>query len=300
MGGEIDELFMNEKSPSFDQKLLQLLKNRSSISLITFCTITIIALGVFDYFTGYDLSIGLFYLFPVAIGAYISRNAGLGMAALSALTWFIANGLTEPLRGVPLAILAWNAITRLGFFASISVLLSALLRAYEREQNLARTDDITQLANSRAFLETASVEVDRAQRYHHSLSIAYIDIDNFKRINDQFGHLAGDDVLRAVASTLTSNLRSSDLVGRLGGDEFGILFPETDLEAAKVISQKLIENLRTLVKKNNWPISFSIGIASCTDPDCDASAILSRADSLMYGVKISGKDGIKLESIDDV
>jgi diguanylate cyclase (GGDEF)-like protein len=289
---------LDTKSPSLEQSLFRFLQNRSRTTLIL-CSILIIAiLGVLDYFTGYDLSIGLFYLVPVATGAFVSRNAGLGMAVLSALTWFIANGLNESVRGVSLIILAWNAVTRLGFFASVGVLLSALLRAYEREQTLARTDHNTRLANSRAFLEAASVEVDRAQRYHHSLCIAYIDIDDFKWINDRFGHQAGDEVLRTVASTLKANLRSSDLVGRLGGDEFGILFPETNYDAADVISRKLMDNLKVVVARSNWPISFSMGIACCTDPHCDVNAILSRADALMYAVKLSGKNGIKLESMD--
>lgn len=116
-----------------------------------------------------------------------------------------------------------------------------------KEQELARIDPLTHVSNRRAFYELAEIEIVRARRNGCPLSVAYMDVDNFKFVNDDLGHATGDLVLVTIASTLRSELRASDIVARLGGDEFAILLPETDAESAQAVLDKLRARLLATV-----------------------------------------------------
>jgi diguanylate cyclase (GGDEF)-like protein len=116
---------------------------------------------------------------------------------------------------------------------------SRLTSLLAKEHALARIGPLTTVPNRRAFYEALDKERLRSLRYRRPLTIAYLDLDNFKRINDSLGHAVGDELLVQVAAGLRSNLRASDYVGRLGGDEFGVLLPETDATAAKLVLRKL-------------------------------------------------------------
>jgi diguanylate cyclase (GGDEF)-like protein len=110
-----------------------------------------------------------------------------------------------------------------GMFLVVVVVLSSLRGAWEREKIHARTDSLTGVSNARAFFEVAAVELARARRYQRPFTIAYLDLDNFKQVNDRFGHEVGDDLLQIVARTLREGSRASDFVARMGGDEFVVL-----------------------------------------------------------------------------
>ena len=134
------------------------------------------------------------------------------------------------------------------------------------------------------------LEIKRSLRYGHSLTLVYLDIDNFKSVNDRFGHKTGDNVLATIGSVIHDSIRQNDVLGRLGGDEFAILLVETDpLEALTVVT-KLQEILRPTIKKNGWPISLSLGVLSCTNTFCSAEKMISIADELMYSVKKGTKN----------
>lgn len=251
------------------------------------------AVGIFDFITGYELAFSLFYVIPIFLVTWlIGRWVGIIASLASAFVWLGAdvaagNPYSHPL--IPI----WNMLIRLSFFVTITLLLSALRSAIEREKELARLDSLTGALNSRFFYELAQMEIDRSQRYKHPFTLAYIDLDNFKTVNDQFGHLTGDHVLRTVVSYAKQHLRKIDVVARLGGDEFALLLPETGQESARIALCKLQSGLLEEMQQNSWMVTFSIGALTCTDVPPTIDELVKMADTLMYSVKRDGKNAIQ-------
>jgi len=162
----------------------------------------------------------------------------------------------------------------------------------ERERAVARTDYLTGAGNLRFFLELLQKEIDRSLRYQHPFTLVYIDVDNFKTVNDQFGHIIGDEVLRTLVRNITTHVRKTDTVARLGGDEFALLLPETTQESARVAISKLQDGLLKEMQQNKWPITFSVGVLTCRAPPVKAGELVRIADELMYSVKYGGKNAI--------
>jgi diguanylate cyclase (GGDEF)-like protein len=260
------------------------------IALIGILLVMIV--GAIDHLTGYEISFSIFYLLPVGLVSWFDkRSRAVSVSILSAAAWLWA----DISAGHPyshLAIPVWNSIMRLGFFLMAAFLLSVIKRLLEREQTFARIDFLTGVANSRAFNEVAKIEIDRSVRFGRPFTIAYMDIDNFKQVNDTRGHSQGDNLLQSVAKTIKDNTRSIDIVSRLGGDEFAILFPETNEENAKIAINKVRTALLGTVKDNKWPVTFSIGAVTCYT-SCDLDALIKEADNLMYAAKENGKNRIE-------
>jgi diguanylate cyclase (GGDEF)-like protein len=166
-----------------------------------------------------------------------------------------------------------------------------------KEQELARIDPLTNVPNRRAFYEALDRERVRSLRYHRPLTIAYVDLDNFKKVNDSLGHAVGDELLLQVAAGLSRNLRASDYVGRLGGDEFAVLLPETDAAAAKLVLGKLRLRLLEEMKAHGWQVTFSIGAATFLDPPDSLDVIIRMADETMYAIKAHGKDNVSVSLV---
>lgn len=178
--------------------------------------------------------------------------------------------------------------------ARIDELDAMLAGARGRSKRLAGeadSDPLTGLANHRAFQERMIVEVDRAQRYSRPLSLACIDVDGFKDVNDQFGHQTGDEALTAVAARLVSVARTTDLVARLGGDEFAILLPETTAEAAEVVARRAHEMIRVDLAGPKPSITVSIGICDL-EYASSAEDLLRFADGALYWAKEQGRDAV--------
>jgi len=163
----------------------------------------------------------------------------------------------------------------------------------EFERRLARTDTLTEATNSRFFLELVQSEVERANRYSRIFSLAYFDCDNFKEVNDQFGHNVGDEVLRRIVYGANKQLRSTDIIGRLGGDEFAILFPETNQEAAQIVISRIQRSLLAEMENHNWGVTFSVGVLTCEGGVCTSENLIQQADNLMYSVKRGGKNNVR-------
>jgi diguanylate cyclase (GGDEF)-like protein len=178
--------------------------------------------------------------------------------------------------------------------AALQELQEQLRKALEKEKELARLDTLTGLANRRAFYEALEKERARTHRYGRPLTVAYLDVDDFKRINDSQGHAVGDMVLVTMAQTLRENLRVNDVVARLGGDEFAILLPETDVAAAEVVVRKIQDLLGKEMAAYGWPITFSIGVANFLDPPESLEMMIRTADELMYMAKAAGKNHLSL------
>ena len=244
-----------------------------------------------DYSTGVEYSFSLFYLLPISLISWtISERFGLVFAILSSCVW-IAVDLWPGNRAVNLFAYAWNATARLGFFL-LPVFIIRLNRAMQHERILARTDFLTGVLNTRYFRDLAQMEINRSFRYKRTFTIAFIDVDNFKTINDTFGHATGDTVLRAIATNIKIHLRKTDLVARVGGDEFVVLLTETGQQTAPIAFSKMQRALSKEMEENGWVITFSIGVLTLTAPTISVDEMLGRADQLMYVVKNNGKNNI--------
>ncbi|MCZ6860709.1 MAG: diguanylate cyclase [Alphaproteobacteria bacterium] len=173
-----------------------------------------------------------------------------------------------------------------------------LTRAYELLQDQANTDALTGLSNRRHFIEQLDGELDRCRRYKHSMSVAMIDIDHFKKVNDTYGHVAGDKVLSTLADLLVRELRTVDWIGRLGGEEFALIFAETDFDKAKLACERLLATIRSTeidVDDAKISITVSIGLAGVTPATQHSTEILKIADQLMYEAKAQGRDCVQVE-----
>ena len=247
-----------------------------------------------DYITGTEFSFSLFYLLPIILISWaISERLGLVFAILGSCVWIavdIWSGNSN--RTSNLFAYMWNATARLGFFM-LPVFMIRLNRALQREQELARTDFLTGVLNARFFHELAQMESNRSVRYKRPFTIAFIDVDNFKSINDTFGHTTGDIVLRTIAMNIKTHLRRTDIVARVGGDEFVVLLPETNAQTAPVVISNMQRALLNEMNVNGWSITFSIGVLTLTDPRLSVDNMIGRADRLMYIVKNSGKNNIQ-------
>ena len=187
----------------------------------------------------------------------------------------------------------WNTGISLITFLLTTFILSSVRSALEQEKKLARLDPLTGIANRRFFLELIGAEMNRAIRYKHPFTIVQFDLDNFKTVNDHFGHNRGDTILRLVAKTTQRNIRATDTVARLGGDEFAILLPETGPESAYMVIEKVQKLNLDVMKKEGWPITLSTGVVSFISPPTTVDEILKLSDVLMYKAKNGGKNTIK-------
>ena len=273
----------------------EFLNRRSKLELIALAAI-LIALPVYlSRAIHAEISFSIMYLLPVALLSwYVGPWAGIAGSAVSAAAWLHTDMLLHATSygNRHLIVRYWNAVILFGFFLVTAVILSRLKAAYRQEQELSRVDFLTGVPNLRAFREVADREKNRVRRYKHPLTLAYMDIDNFKVINDRFGHQIGDVLLVWVAKMINRNLRATDFVARVGGDEFAILLPETGAEAGQFVLYKLQRVLLDLMEKNNWPVTFSIGAATFIAEPESLEQMIQSADDLMYTAKRNGKNRI--------
>ncbi|MCW6037420.1 diguanylate cyclase [Spirulina subsalsa FACHB-351] len=170
--------------------------------------------------------------------------------------------------------------------------LQRQLQLNESLKLLSTLDDLTNLANRRSILNTLKNEFSRSQRYSRTLSIAVIDLDHVKRINDDYGHEMGDQVIYNTGQSIQKSLRECDAVGRMGGDEFLVVLPETSLQNAVLIAQRIQEEIKSLSimpDDSSLVLSASIGMAEYHENDSNYSHLLKRADQAMYQAKDQGR-----------
>jgi diguanylate cyclase (GGDEF)-like protein len=168
--------------------------------------------------------------------------------------------------------------------------------AYHEEiYRLTTIDGLTQIFNKRYFLETLEREIARSQRYRRALSLVMFDIDHFKKINDSFGHLAGDYVLKHLASTVKTKIRREDLFARYGGEEFAIVLPEIDGGNSRAFAEKIrqiVEREEFRFENAKIQVTISMGVGSIDDELTDAAALIKRADDRLYEAKTSGRNRV--------
>jgi diguanylate cyclase (GGDEF)-like protein len=245
-------------------------------------------IGVIDYFTGYEMAISIFYLLPISLLAWTAGMwPGLIGAFLAAVVWGIVDHQAGHVYSHRLYFF-WDMGMRLLLFAIMTFVISALKKSLEQERALARIDHLTAALNSRAFTQAVQAEMDRSRRYGRPFTVAYMDLDKFKSVNDSLGHDAGDSLLRGVADLIRRHMRSTDSIARLGGDEFALLFPETDLGAARTVISKMQSAFISEMEKQGWPVTVSIGCVTMEQTSLSVAEIIKQADNLMYSAKMAG------------
>jgi diguanylate cyclase (GGDEF)-like protein len=272
------------------------LENRSPL-FWTVAGIAIIGLlGSLDYVTGNEITLSLFYLIPIVLVTWVvDRKTGLFMSFIGGLTLLgaeIAAGQTYSYAIFYLL----NTLVRTLFYIVVVYLVAELQKSRREEQLAARTDFVTGAVNARYFNELLQMEISRIRRYPHPITLVYVDVDNFKLVNDLFGHKIGDDVLRCIADELKAQLRVTDTVARLGGDEFVMLLPSTRQPEARLVVSKVYANLIEEMTQRNWPVTFSMGAVTCEFSPYSAEQLVNMADELMYEVKNSTKNDIRFRT----
>jgi diguanylate cyclase (GGDEF)-like protein len=273
-------------------------KAKSRLFLLLSGFFIIIIIGILDLVTG-EFPFAIFYLLPIGFITWSTgRQTGILASVASALIWFFDQYTSSDItRYSPIPY--WNATVIFGFYLVVTFILSLLKQALENEKKSARTDYLTGAGNSRAFSEAVTSEMIKARRYKRMLTVAYIDLDNFKTVNDTMGHSAGDRLLCQTVQTIMDQIRRTDVVARLGGDEFAILLPETSSEQAKVVITKLQQVLLAVMEENNWPVTFSIGVVTFARPPATIDQLIGMADSAMFAAKNEGKNMVRLAVMDE-
>jgi diguanylate cyclase (GGDEF)-like protein len=246
--------------------------------------------GIIDYSTGYEISLSVFYFGPVAFTAwYAGKRPGIWVSLLASLVWLNADlgaGHMYSHWSIPF----WNALVRFLFLAFNALLLAAFHKQLEAANSLARIDPLTGLLNLREFVTRLNLIISDHQN-SSPFAVVYIDLDNFKKINDTYGHLEGDRLLRSVAKALTASLRPADVLARIGGDEFSLLLPNANMQSTKVLLEKARNHLCE-IEINGARITCSFGAMIFIHPPSSSSEAMRLADDLMYTAKRDGKNAV--------
>jgi len=175
--------------------------------------------------------------------------------------------------------------------------LQRLARERELYEKMSYSDELTELANYRYFQKALLKETERARRYNRPLSLMMLDIDNFKKCNDAYGHLAGDMALKQIAYLIKKNTRGCDLVARYGGEEFTVLLPETSIEETQVVADRIRDSIEQAVFKTDngqtiQNLTITIGISTFPDKSFDQKGLIHTADLALYQGKVAGKNRV--------
>ena len=238
----------------------------------------------------------LFYLAPIA---WVAWQAGPTPALVIAVAASLARfgvKITDAINAHNFGPeLIWSVSTELIFFLIFAGLLLIVHRQLEAERTLARCDGLTKLANARAFETALLGERERLRRYNRVLSVIYFDLDNFKSVNDRFGHAAGDELLITVGRVVSGGIRQVDIGARLGGDEFALILPETGAAGAEIVARRLAERIVAAVKARGWPVTCSMGCVTFESAPESVELMVKIADAAMYRAKHGGKNRIEFD-----
>jgi diguanylate cyclase (GGDEF)-like protein len=269
------------------------LNNLEKLWIVVIGIALLLIIGMIDYVTGFEISMSFFYIAPVGLVTwYAGKRLGLALSIIARAILFLIAIVTNQKYSHP-AILYWNIFLEFAYYFLIVLLITKVKTNIDFEKQLARTDTLTKIANRLMFMEQLNSCYLFSERSKEPFSLAYIDVDNFKNINDKYGHEKGDDVLQAIATLLISQLRRIDTVARLGGDEFVILLPNTNTIGAQNLVDKIQLSIQDNFNITNLKVTTSIGVVTFKNLLASSTEAIKIADSLMYTVKQSGRNAIK-------
>jgi diguanylate cyclase (GGDEF)-like protein len=251
-------------------------------------------IGTFDYMTGTEVRTFPLYYVPISLLAWHHGRTGAMLAAAACAAAWLASNFLAGLQYSAVDIWVINTVVQAASFATIGILIAVLRESIARERALNRIDPLTLLLNSRAFYDDAQRLLSLCRRNGYAITVAYVDLDNFKDVNDQLGHRAGDELLRSVGGVFRQNVRPSDLVARLGGDEFAILLPHTDASGVSPMLERVRLALRTTFEAAPVPVTASIGAVTFVTTPKDVEQMVHDADACMYSAKKQGGDQVRV------
>ncbi|MBF0269172.1 MAG: GGDEF domain-containing protein [Alphaproteobacteria bacterium] len=254
--------------------------------------VLVVALLVGAHFhLGLEYEFHLFLSLPVVIAAWTFGAAfGVVISTLTIVLWLWADWLLD--QHETHTILLVNTGMRYVILLTGLFLISQMRTLYDYFHTMALKDPLTGLPNRRAFEEVGHQSWAMAVRQRTPFTSIFFDLDRFKEVNDTLGHHVGDQLLRVVAEGLRKHIRACDVAGRLGGDEFALLLPDMGPVPAGRYADNLRLALLELMRANDWPVTFSIGVACYVEPPPSFRAMLADADGLMYEAKRTGRDRI--------
>lgn len=272
--------------------IFSILDDRAPKTILLLSLLMILGLIIVHVVVGKVIDVGPIYIFSVLFASwYGSKKAGIFVAIFSTIVLAAITNIYSQV-SVETSELLLFCIPYFIAFSGSAILITDFRNVHRIEVDAADTDSLTGVHSVRSFYAELANELLRSHRYNHVFSLVYLDVDDFKNINDTLGHAVGDELLIEVAGCLALSLRATDIVARLGGDEFACLLPETELEQAKLAFQKTSVLLKERMKKNRWSVSFSIGLVTFDDMPEDIKEAMDIADKLMYSVKNTKKGNI--------
>lgn len=249
------------------------------------------SIGYLNYLSGQELNLFILFLIPCILAAWrLGMLFGLLSAVASVSIAFTTDVLLAPKTEVWL--LAINAFVRICVFVLAIIYAIKIKKLTESLENISLQDALTGIGNKRALAFRGADEIERMNRVGAPLSVMFIDLDNFKEVNDFYGHASGDTVIKEVGRVLKETLRASDFPARIGGDEFAVLLYATDGSGAQSVAKDIIEELKRFFAQKKYNVTLSIGIATFINPPNSFEEALKTADNLMYSVKNTSKNGV--------
>ena len=273
---------------------MQAQNNRKNLGwLLAFPVVLLVAfIAWIEKSLSYQLKFSLLYFIPILAA---TRFFGVRVGVVASIACAVITLVIDVFSAAKYAFWFISYLNA-GMILVVYVLAVLLDGQYRHESQMARTDPLTGLLNRKAFFELLQAEVERCKRYHRPVSIAYVDVDDFKQLNDKYGHTTGDRFLVTLARTLSKGSRMSDQVARLGGDEFAVLMPETNENGAHTVLKRL-NGLAQIMNKHLFSVTLSIGVVTFQKAPESAEAMVTEADRLMYLGKQKGKNRIETHVI---
>ena len=276
---------------SITGRFLAYLDKQSSLFLWLAVMVSVLGIGIIDYEIGPGVSLSLSIFFRSRWQA--------GRLERPRDFWYLLSAQPSgKYQNLPVnqsyasLFPVWDGIERLGVLIVFSLLFSEIHALLKNKSRLSHTDYLTGISNRRALFKSSSMEIERLTRTGRPFTLLYMDLDDFKAVNDSAGHEAGDFVLNRIAIALKLQLRGIDIIPRMGGDEFVMILPETDDQAAHKVVPRLQSSLLEEMQSYHWPVTFSIGVLTFVSAPSDADEMFRLADQLMYSAKKEGKNAI--------
>lgn len=290
-------LYGDTREPRPWQRPFYWLFHLKPVTALILCTVLAVLLAGADLLTPPQLNLAFVYALIIILATW---NVGLFAGVAFALVSFAVPFIESLQSGaMPVGSLFWivGTVNWVVTFALVVCLTATLRRIFDHERERSNHDPLTGAVNATYFVDLLKTEIARAGRTGQPFTVAYVDCDDFKSVNTRYGHRGGDAVLRSVVETAKGCVRTLDMVARVGGDEFAILFPQTDGTAAHIVLERLRSGLGEAMSDIGMPMTVSIGALTVRDASTSADAVLSASDDLMFRAKDLGKNRISHETL---
>ncbi len=265
------------------------IQNQSKTHILLLATFLFLLDEYIDYRTGPELNVSFFHLVPLFLIVWNSGFIpGLFYSFFCSLVIFVVT--IQPTFTRPTSLEISNALANLVFFVAFSAVLGQLKKYLEKVTFMAEIDGLTNLLNARSFYQRADREVRVCAQSGRPFTVLYLDVDNFKEVNDSFGHTAGDEILKKIGKVLNAQFRKNDLRARIGGDEFAVLLPGFSKEEATIEIPQFHALLNQALRETKGTMTCSLGAVTFLQAPPSAKDALHEADMLMYRVKMGGKN----------